>query len=146
MRKLSAPLFALLGTLLLILLCIMGRLVFIGYHTTSYEKIAGKNTPESLVLSENNMELRVVTDPAELADITELLSSYTYTEYPHLLHPSEEKQVGNLLTVTFVNQNSISVNANGYVFLNGKLRDIEGSRGQEFYHKLYILFYPGTAK
>lgn len=142
MRKFSAPAFAFCGTLLLALLCLMGRLIYIGYHTTSYEKIAGKGTLEILALSENGTQLRYVTNEGEIAAIAELLSSYTYTEYKHLLKPGNGKLGGGLLTVTFANGNSIGVNANGYVFVNGKLRDIDDSRGQEFYHKLYVLFYP----
>ena len=56
----------------------------------------------------------------------------------------DDKLTANRLTVTFENGSSISVNADGFVFVDGKLCDIEGGRGQEFYHKLYILFYPNA--
>ena len=48
-------------------------------------------------------------------------------------------------SVTFDNGSSISVNADGYVFVNGKLRAIKSGDGRNLYHDLFVLFYP-TAK
>ena len=59
--------------------------------------------------------------------------------------PGDDQLTASRLTVTFENGNAIGVSADGYVFVNGKLRDIEGSRGQEFYHLLYVLVYPNAA-
>ena len=125
MRKSMALGFAICSTLLLILLFLAGRMLYIKFYHQSYADITDKTTQT------------VVT-------LTELLSGYTYTQYPNLFKPGKEKLTSNLLTVTFENGNSIGVNADGYVFINGELRDIEGSRGQEFYHKLYLLFYPNA--
>ena len=50
-----------------------------------------------------------------------------------------------ILTVTFQNGNSIGVNTDGYVFVNGKLRAIKSGDGRNLYHDLFVLFYP-TAK
>ena len=49
------------------------------------------------------------------------------------------------LTVTFQNGNSIGVNTDGYVSVNGKLRAIKSGDGRNLYHDLFVLFYP-TAK
>lgn len=144
MRKSTALGFALCGTLLAVLLFVTGRMLYIKYHTQSYDKIAGRGMHYELTLTENDTVLQTVTDEDQISAYAALLSSYTYTEYPHFFKPDGNQLTANRLTVTFENENSISVNADGYVFVNGKLRDIEGSRGQEFYHKLYILFYPNA--
>ena len=144
MRKSMALGFAICSTLLLILLFLAGRMLYIKFYHQSYADITDKTTQTVVTLTENQTEVQTVTDPEQLAAITELLSGYTYTQYPHLLKPGKDQLMGNLLTVTFENGNSIGVNADGYVFVNGELRDIEGSRGQEFYHKLYLLFYPNA--
>ena len=145
MRKSIALGFAICSTLLLILLFLAGRMLYIKFYNQSYADITDKTTQTTITLTENQTEVQTVTDPERLAAITELLSSYTYIQYPHLLKPGKEKLTGNRLTVTFENGNSIGVNADGYVFVNDELRDIEGSRGQEFYHKLYLLFYPNAS-
>lgn len=144
MRKSMALGFAVCSTLLLILLFLAGRMLYIKFYDQSYADIAGGAVQTSVTLTENQTELQTVTDPALLDSITGLLKSYTYTPYPKLLKPGAGKLTGNLLTVTFENGGSIGVNADGYVFVNGALRGIEGDRGQEFYHKLYILFYPNA--
>ena len=142
MRKSWALGLAICCTLLIVLLFVAGRMLYIKFDHESYADITDKTTQTSLILTENQTELATVTDPETVESITALLSSYT--QYPHFFKPSEETLGGNLLTVTFSNGNSIGVNADGYVFVNGDLRDIEGSRGQEFYHKLYLLFYPNA--
>ena len=144
MRKFTALGFASCGTLLLILLFITGRMLYIKFYDQSFADIAGSGTPSSVTLPENSTEVQTVTDPAQIARYADLLASYTYVQYPHFFKPGDEQLTANRLTVTFVNGNSIGVNADGYVFVNGELRDIEGSRGQEFYHKLYLLFYPNA--
>ena len=145
MRKSMALGFAICSTLLLILLFIAGRMLYIKLYHQSYADITDKTTQTTITLTENQTVVQTVTDPAQLESITNLLKSYTYTQYPHFFKPGKEELTGNLLTVTFENGNSIGVNADGYVFVNGDLRDIEGSRGQEFYHKLYVLFYPNAS-
>lgn len=144
MRKSMALGFAICSTLLLILLFIAGRMLYIKFYHQSYADITDKTTQTSVTLMENQTEVQTVTDPEQLESITTLLSGYTYTQYPHFFKPGKEKLTSNLLTVIFQNGNSIGVNADGYVFVNGDLRDIDGSRGQEFYHKLYLLFYPNA--
>ena len=144
MRKFTAVGFAICGTLLLILLFITGRMLYIKFYDQSFADIAGSGTPSSVTLTENSTEVQTVTDPAQIARYADLLASYTYKQYPHFFKPGDEQLTANRLTVTFENGNSIGVNAGGYVFVNGELRDIEGSRGQEFYHKLYLLFYPNA--
>ncbi len=144
MRKITALGFAICGTLLLILLFVAGRMLYIKFYDQSYQDIAGTGTPAALTIAENDTALPAVTDPEQIADFTLLLSSYTYTQYPHFFKPGDEQLTANRLTVTFENGSSIGVNADGYVFVNGDLRDIEGSRGQEFYHKLYVLVYPNA--
>ena len=67
------------------------------------------------------------------------------TAYPHFIKPSQNKLTANRLTVTFQNGNSIGVNTDGYVFVNGKLRAIKSGDGRNLYHDLFVLFYP-TAK
>ena len=144
MRKSWALGLAVCCTLLVVLLFVAGRMLYIKFYHESYADITEKTTQTALVLTENQTELGTVTDPDTVDSIVALLQSYTYTQYPHFFKPSEEQLGGNRLTVTFSNGNSIGVNVDGYVFVNGKLRDIEGSRGQEFYHKLYVLFYPNA--
>lgn len=145
MRKKNVFALALIGTLLLVLLFIAARFLYIGHHTQTLEKIAGKEAILSVQLYENKTALRTTEDSAQIAALTELLDSYTYTEYPHFFKPDKSRLSANRLTVQFENGHSIGVNADGYVFVNDKLRDVEGSRGQEFYHKLYVLFYPNAA-
>ncbi len=145
MRKFTALGFAICGTLLLILLFIAGRMLYIKFYDQSFSDIAGNGTVASLVVTENSTELQTVTDPGQIQEFTSLLGSYTYTQYPHFFKPGNERLTANRITITFENGNSIGVNADGYVFVNGDLRDIEGSRGQEFYHKLYVLVYPNAA-
>ena len=145
MRKFTALGFAICGTLLLILLFIAGRMLYIKSYDQSFSDIAGNGTVASLVVTENSTELQTVTDPGQIQEFTSLLGSYTYTQYPHFFKPGNERLTANRITITFENGNSIGVNADGYVFVNGDLRDIEGSRGQEFYHKLYVLVYPNAA-
>ena len=144
MRKSWALGLAICCTLLVVLLFVAGRMLYIKFYHESYADITDKTTQTSLTLTENQTEIATVTDPDTVESITALLKSYTYTQYPRLCKPDAEQLGGNLLTVTFQNGNSIGVNVDGYVFVNGKLRDIEGSRGQEFYHKLYLLFYPNA--
>lgn len=144
MRKSWALGLAICCTLLIVLLFVAGRMLYIKFDHQSYADITDKTTQTSLILTENQTEIATVSDPETVEGITALLQGYTYTQYPHFFKPGEEKLGGNLLTVTFSNGNSIGVNADGYVFVNGDLRDIEGSRGQEFYHKLYQLFYPNA--
>lgn len=144
MRKSTAFAFALCGTLLLVLLFVAGRFLYINNHSQSLEKIAGKGVHESVLLVENETELGAVDDADRVSAILALLSSYTYTEYPKFFHPRDYELSASRLTVIFGNGHSIAVNADGYVFVNDKLRDIEGSRGKEFYHKLYLLFYPNA--
>ncbi len=144
MRKFTALGFALCGTLLVVLLFVTGRMLYIKYHTQTYEDIAGRGMHDSFVLTENDTVVQTITDEEQISTLVSLLKSYTYTEYAHFFKPDGSRLTANRLTVTFENGNSISVNADGYVFINDKLRDIEGSRGQEFYHKLYLLFYPNA--
>ena len=144
MRKSTTLGFALCGTLLVILLFIAGRMLYIKFYHQSFTDIAGKGVQASLMLSENDTSLPAVTDEKQIASYTDLLGGYTYTPYPHFFQPGDDKLTANRLTVTFENGSSISVNADGFVFVDGKLRGIEGGRGQEFYHKLYILFYPNA--
>ncbi len=144
MRKMTALGFAICGTLLLVLLFVAGRMLYINLYSQSYADITGTGTPTTLSVTENDTALSPVTDPGQISDFTALLSSYTYKQYPHFFKPGSERLTANRITVTFENGNSIGVNADGYVFVNGELRDIEGSRGQEFYHKLYVLVYPNA--
>ena len=138
MRKSTALVFAVCGTLLLILLFIAGRTLYIKFYNQSFADIAGSTAPAVLTITENDTELPAVT-------ATALLGGYTYKQYPHFFKPDSSQLTANRITVTFENGNSIGVNADGYVFVNGELRDIEGSRGQEFYHLLYVLVYPNAA-
>lgn len=145
MRKSTALVFAVCGTLLLILLFIAGRTLYIKFYNQSFADIAGSTAPAVLTVTENDTELPAVTDPGQISEFTALLGGYTYKQYPHFFKPDSSQLTANRITVTFENGNSIGVNADGYVFVNGKLRDIEGSRGQEFYHLLYVLVYPNAA-
>jgi len=131
MRKSTAFVFALCGTALLVLLFIAGRLIYINMH-------------EQTKLAENDVPIADLTERAQIDAVLTALGGYTYTEYPKLLHPSDRSLGGSTLTVTFDNESSIGVSADGFVFVDGKLRDVEGSRGKELYHKLYVLFYPNA--
>ena len=144
MRKSTAFAFALCGTLLLVLLFVGARMLYIGHHSQSFEKIAGKGEQFQLTLMENDTLIAELTDSAQIAAVTDLLKGYTYTEYPHFFHPRDNELSANRLTVLFENGHSISVNADGYIFVNDKLRDVVGGRGKEFYHLLYITFYPNA--
>lgn len=145
MRKFTALGFAVCGTLLLILLFAGGRMLYIKLYSQSFADIAGEGTPSVLQLTENQTALPAVTDPQQIDAFTALLSGYTYKQYPKFFRPDDDQLTASRLTVTFENGNSIGVSADGYVFVNGKLRDIEGSHGQEFYHLLYVLVYPNAA-
>ncbi len=145
MRRITALGFAICGTLLLLLLYITGRMIFMKVHVQSFENIVGRAIQHELTLMENETPLSPVTAEDQIAAYQELLGAYEYTEYPHFFKPSEEKLTANRLTVGFENGSTIGVDADGNVFVNNKLRDIEGSRGQELYHKLYLLFYPNVA-
>ena len=144
MRKFTALGFAVCGTLLAILLFIAGRMLYIQFYHQSFADIAGGRTHETLALSENQTALPAVTDEEQIAQYVALLDGCTYTPYPDFFRPAEEKLTANRLTVTFANGRSIGVNADGYIFIDGALGGIEGGRGQEFYHKLYVLFYPSA--
>jgi len=145
MRKTTAFGFAVCGTLLLLLLFFTGRMIYIQFHVQTFEQIAGRTIHHELALTENETPLPAVTKEEDINAFLELLGGYQYTEYPHLLKPGADRLTANRLTVTFENENSIGVDADGYIFVNHKLRGIEGNRGQELYHKLYLLFYPNTA-
>ncbi len=145
LRRFTALGFAICGTLLILLLYITGRMIFMKVHVQSFEDIAGRAIQHELTLAENQTPLESVTGEEQIAAYRELLGAYTYTEYQHFFKPSEEKLTANRLTVGFENGNSIGVDADGNVFVNGKLMDIEDGRGQELYHKLYVIFYPNAA-
>lgn len=144
MRKSTAFVFALCGTALLVLLFIAGRLIYINMHEQTLEQIAGSGVQSELRLAENDVPIADLTERAQIDAVLTALGGYTYTEYPKLLHPSDRSLGGSTLTVTFDNESSIGVSADGFVFVDGKLRDVEGSRGKELYHKLYVLFYPNA--
>lgn len=143
MRKINALTFSLGATLLLILLFVIGRFGFIYFHHQSLEKIIGEEIPASIIFSENNIPIKTISDQAKIAEVITVLDEYTYTEYPHFFHPDENKLNANRLTVS-ISAASISVDANGFVFINNKLRDVEKSNGIALYRKLYSLFYPGA--
>lgn len=145
MRKSSALISALCGTFVIILLFAAGRMLFIKFYKQSFEDITDTASPQSISLSENDISLGTITDGEQLANYIDLLGSHTYVPYPHLIQPNANKLRANHLTVTFENGNSISVNADGYVFINDKLRDIKNGQGKTFYHDLYLLFYPNAA-
>ncbi len=144
MRKITALGFAICGTLLVLLIYITGHMVYNKVHVQSFEDIAGVTIQHELELKENDTALESVKDEEKINAFLELLKGYTYTEYPHFMKPSDEKLKANRLNVSFENGNTIGVDADGYIFVNGKLRGIEGDRGQELYHKLYLLFYPSV--
>lgn len=144
MNRKSAFSFALLGTIILLLALIAGRLIYINTHTQAFEKITKKASLTTLSLYENETLVRESTDSAEIESITSILSTYTYTEYKHFFKPSESSLTQNRLSVVFDDGTSISFCADGHVFVNDKLRGIEGSRGQEVYQKLYSIFYPSA--
>lgn len=144
MRKSLALGLTICSMLLILLLCISGRILYIKLYQQTYADIAGITVQSELKLSENDAALPTVTDEEQILAYADLLGGYTYKAYPHLFKPGEEKLTANRLTVTFDNGSSIGVNADGYVFVNGKLRDLDDGRGQELYHKLYVLFYPNA--
>lgn len=144
MRKATAFGLAICSTLLVVLLFITGRMLYIKLYDQSFSDIAGKSAQTELLLSENDTALPAVTDEKQIAAFTELLGGYTYVPYQKFFSPADEQLTANRLTVTFGNGASIGVNADGYIFVNGRLRAIEGGRGQELYHKLYVLFYPNA--
>ena len=145
MRKSTALVAALCGTLIVILLFVAGRMLFIKFYKQSLDDIIETPKPAWVSLSENDTSLGKITDAEQVAAYTELLRSYTYVPYPHFFQPNDNKLTANHLTVSFENGNSISVNADGYVFVNDKLRDVKDARGEDFYHALYLLFYPNAA-
>ena len=144
MRKTVSFVLAVCGTLLLLLLFGIGRLIYVNVAHQSFSDIAQTGPETTLILTENDTEVPLPGD-SQKAAIIELLSEQTYVPYPHLIKPSQNRLTANRLTVTFQNGNSIGVNTDGYVFINGKLRGIKGDRGQELYHKLFVLFYPTAA-
>ncbi len=146
MRKITALGFAICGTLLVLLIYVTGHMIYNKVHIESFEDIAGLTIQHELKLKENDTVLESVKDEEKINAFLELLKVHTYTEYPNFIKPSDEKLKANRLTVGFENGNTIGVDADGYVFVNDKLRGIEGDRGQELYHKLYMLFYPSVGK
>ena len=130
MRKTVSLMLAICGTLLLLLLFATGRLIYTHVYSQDFSDIA---------------ETGPQTDDNQKTAIIQLLSEQTYTAYPHFIKPSQNKLTANRLTVTFQNGNSIGVNTDGYVFVNGKLRAIKSGDGRNLYHDLFVLFYP-TAK
>ncbi len=144
MRKVTALGFAICGTLLLLLIYITGHMIYNKVHVQSFEDIAGMTIQHELQLKENDTPLEAAAEEERINAMLDLLKSYTYTEYPHFIKPSAEKLKANRLTVEFENGNTIGVDADGYIFVNDKLRGIEGDRGQELYHKLYLIFYPNA--
>ena len=119
MRKTVSLMLAICGTLLLLLLFATGRLIYTHVYSQDFSDIA-ETGPQSTI-------------------------TLTYTSNPHFIKPSQNKLTANRLTVTFQNGNSIGVNTDGYVFVNGKLRAIKSGDGRNLYHDLFVLFYP-TAK
>lgn len=144
MKRKSAFGFAVLGTVILLLALTAGRMIYINTHTQTLKKITKKASLTTLALYENETLVRESTDTAEIESIASILSTYTYTEYKHFLKPSKSSLTQSRLSVVFDDGTSIAFSADGYVFVNDKLRDIEGSRGQEVYQKLYIIFYPSA--
>lgn len=145
MRKFTALGFAVCGTLLAVLLFIAGRMLYIQLYHQSLSDIAGGRTHETLALAENATALPAVTGEEQVTPYLDLLGSYTYTPYPDFIQPAEDRLAANRLTVTFANGRSIGVNADGYIFIDGNLSGIKEDRGQELYHKLYMLFYPSAS-
>lgn len=144
MKRKSAFGFALLGTALLLLAFIAGRFIYINVHTQTFEKITKKASSATLSLYENESLVRETTDSAEIEAIVSTLSTYTYTEYKHFFKPAKSSLTQNRLRVVFDDGTSIAFSADGYVFVNDKLRDVSGSRGQELYQKLYAIYYPSA--
>ena len=143
MRKTVALVFAICGTLLLLLLFATGRLIYINVYHQDFSDIAETGPQAVITLTENDVQVQQNGDAQKNA-IIELLSRQTYTAYPHFINPSKNKLTANRLTVTFENGNSIGVNTDGYVFVNDKLRAIKGGGGRELYHDLFVLFYPSA--
>ena len=144
MRKTVSLVLAICRTLLLLLLFATGRLIYIHVYSQDFSDIAETGPQSTITLTENNVEVPQTDDNQKTA-IIQLLSEQTYTAYPHFIKPSQNKLTANRLTVTFQNGNSIGVNTDGYVFVNGKLRAIKSGDGRNLYHELFVLFYP-TAK
>ena len=134
MRKTVSLVLAICGTLLLLLLFATGRLIYTHVYSQDFSDIAETGPQSTITLTENDVEVPQTDDNQKTA-IIQLLSEQTYTAYP----------TANRLTVTFQNGNSIGVNTDGYVFVNGKLRAIKSGDGRNLYHDLFVLFYP-TAK
>ena len=130
--------------LLLLLLFATGRLIYTHVYSQDFSDIAETGPQSTITLTENDVEVPQTDDNQKTA-IIQLLSEQTYTAYPHFIKPSQNKLTANRLTVTFQNGNSIGVNTDGYVFVNGKLRAIKSGDGRNLYHDLFVLFYP-TAK
>ncbi|MDO5142571.1 MAG: hypothetical protein Q4D31_06080 [Eubacteriales bacterium] len=135
---------ALCSTLLLVLLAFAGRMLYVKFYDRSLADIAGKSAPAALTLTSGQYD-RTIEDAQQIAAITDVLAACTYTPYPHLLRPSADELTAVRLTVGFPNGSSIGVDADGYVFVDGVLRAIDSGRGQELYHRLFVLFYPDTA-
>ena len=133
MRKTVSLMLAICGTLLLLLLFATGRLIYTHVYSQDFSDIAETGPQSTITLTENDVEVPQTDD------------EQTYTAYPHFIKPSQNKLTANRLTVTFQNGNSIGVNTDGYVFVNGKLRAIKSGDGRNLYHDLFVLFYP-TAK
>ena len=74
MRKSMALGFAICSTLLLILLFLAGRMLYIKFYHQSYADITDKTTQTVVTLTENQTEVQTVTDPEQLAAITELMA------------------------------------------------------------------------
>ena len=121
MRKTVSLMLAICGTLLLLLLFATGRLINTNVYSQDFSDIAEPGPQSTIPLTENDVEVPQTADNQKTA-IIQLLSEQTYTTYPHFIKPSQNKLTANRLTVTFQNGNSIGVNTDGYVFVNGKLR------------------------
>ena len=143
-RKSTALIAAICGTLVLLLLFFGGRMLFIQHHTESFDKLIAEDARTALVLRENGVDLRTLNTPEQTAPVLTLLGGYTYTEYPHFLRPDSDELRGNRLTVVFTDGDSIGVDADGYVLINGKVRDVQNSEGKALYQELYRIFYPNA--
>ena len=118
MRKTVSLVLAICGTLLLLLLFATGRLIYTHVYSQDFSDIAETGPQSTITLTENDVEVPQTDDNQKTA-IIQLLSEQTYTAYPHFIKPSQNKLTANRLTVTFQNGNSIGVNTDGYVFVNG---------------------------
>lgn len=145
MRKASSLLPAALATLLLVIVVLGGRLLFVRLHAQTIAQLTDDERQFQLVLTENTTEIATLTSDDAIAAVMNVLDDYTYVEYPALFAPAESRVQQNLLTVTFENGHSVSVNAGGFVFVNGKLRALKDcDNAQALYHALYQLFYPSA--